>query len=74
MYHRFGEIQVYNNHPAGYDNSRNVQVDGSKLDIHLQRFREVFSSKNWLVRIYEVLPEPNREKSVAKGIEGRQLI
>jgi hypothetical protein len=44
------------------------------LDIHLQRFREVYTSTNWLLRIYKVLPEPGRQPKVKNGIEGRELL
>ena len=61
-YHRFGELKTTRGKPTGFDKMRNCEI-GHK-EIHLKHFRESFSSKSWIVRIYEVLPEPNREKAM----------
>ena len=60
MYHRFGEVLLSTEHGHGWDYNRDEQVDMDYLDIHLTRFREVYQSSLWFVRIYEVLKEPNR--------------
>lgn len=59
MYYRFGEVLVYNGYPTGWDRVRNAEI-GHK-DITFTKFREVYTSKNWLVRVYEVLEQENRE-------------
>jgi len=42
----------------GWDRVRRAEV-GVK-DIDLEHFEEVYTSRNWLVRIYRVLPPQNR--------------
>ena len=71
MYHRFGEIQLARDFPAGFDFSRNERVDPYKLNYELTNFEEVYTSENWLVRIYRVVPEANRQPKIKNGIEGR---
>ncbi|OMJ86981.1 hypothetical protein SteCoe_11377 [Stentor coeruleus] len=57
-YYRFGEVQGYNR-GSGYDVVRNAEI-GEK-NIKLRQFSEVFTSEHWIVRIYKVLPEENRD-------------
>lgn len=57
MYYRFGEVQFHGT-PPGYDGARQTEL-GEK-DIHLKKFREVYTSRNWMVRIFEVLEPENR--------------
>lgn len=57
-YHRFGEVRTKADQPSGYDTVRNAEI-GFK-DIHLHYFRESYSSSRWMVRIFEVMKEPNR--------------
>ena len=57
-YYRFGETRTKGDKPGGYDTVRNAEIGLKKYDLHY--FREAYSSTRWLVRIYEVLPTPNR--------------
>lgn len=52
-YNHFKEWHL-NQLPNGFDIARGFQVDG--LDFQLKYFQEVFSSSNWLYRIYRILP------------------
>jgi len=61
-YHRFGELKTTHGKPKGFDKMRNCEI-GFK-EFNLKHFRESYTSKSWIVRIYEVLPEPNREKAM----------
>lgn len=63
-YYRFGEIQGHNR-MMGYDVVRRAEI-GDK-NIKLRQFREVFTSEHWIVRIYKVLPEENRDGFKAKS-------
>lgn len=56
-YNNFGRYQLHPSYPKGTDFSRMTQVQGVDK-IKLTNFREAFSSKNWIVRIYKVLPDP----------------
>ena len=58
LYYRFGEVQIYEDEPPGYDTDRGVEIGHKEFD--LTHFEEAFTSKNWLVRIYKVLPQNNR--------------
>ena len=60
LYYRFGEMYVYEDEPLGYDAERGAEI-GYK-DFDLTKFEEAYTSRNWLVRIYRVLPEANRGK------------
>eukprot|EP00918_Siedleckia_nematoides_P064009 GHVU01139241.1.p1 GENE.GHVU01139241.1~~GHVU01139241.1.p1 ORF type:complete len:537 (+),score=100.60 GHVU01139241.1:274-1884(+) len=53
-YHRFSELT------GGRDYARNVQVDSS--GITLRTLEEVYTTTNWIVRIYKVKPPANRSK------------
>jgi dolichyl-diphosphooligosaccharide--protein glycosyltransferase len=57
-YYRFGEVRTRGDQPAGFDTVRNSEIGLKKYDLHY--FREAYTSSRWLVRIYEVLPLPNR--------------
>ena len=57
-YYRFGEVQGYNR-PSGFDVVRHAEI-GEK-NIKLKHFRDVYTSEHWIVRIYQVLPEENRD-------------
>ena len=54
-------MQIYGDKDPGYDTARDAVI-GYK-DYELTEFEEAYTSKNWLVRIYKVLPKRNREKS-----------
>jgi len=58
-YYRFGELQNDPRAPGGYDRTRNAAV-GVK-DIKLKYLEEAYTSENWLVRIYRVKKEANRD-------------
>ncbi|KAL8271929.1 hypothetical protein Esti_004053 [Eimeria stiedai] len=45
-YHRFGQAT------KGFDFARKVQIDNK--DIHLEHFEEVYTTENWVVRIYKL--------------------
>lgn len=57
-YYRFGETKLRKDYDRGYDRMRNAFIGYKDFDLHY--FREAFTSSNWLMRIYEVLPLPNR--------------
>jgi dolichyl-diphosphooligosaccharide--protein glycosyltransferase len=57
-YYRFSEVMTMYGKPKGFDRVRNVEV-GVK-NIQLQHLEEVFTSENWIVRIYKVKKEFNR--------------
>jgi dolichyl-diphosphooligosaccharide--protein glycosyltransferase len=57
-YYRFGEVRTRGDQPRGYDTVRECEI-GLK-DYDLKYFREAYSSERWIVRIFEVLPLPNR--------------
>ena len=58
-YYRFGELQNDPRAPGGYDRTRNAAV-GVK-NIKLKYLEEAYTSENWLVRIYRVKKEANRD-------------
>jgi hypothetical protein len=49
--------------PASHsvDSDGSSQRDDGARRAGLTHFREAFTSENWMVRVYEVLPEGNRE-------------
>uniref|UniRef100_A0AAR2LF18 Dolichyl-diphosphooligosaccharide--protein glycosyltransferase subunit STT3B n=1 Tax=Pygocentrus nattereri TaxID=42514 RepID=A0AAR2LF18_PYGNA len=60
-YYRFGEMQVTLDFrtPPGFDRTRNAEI-GNK-DIRLKHLEEAFTSEHWLVRIYRVKKQENRQ-------------
>jgi len=70
-YYRFGEVRTRGDKPAGYDTVRNCEIGVKKYD--LKYFREAYTSSRWLVRIYEVLPLPNREQGLYKAAGEKAL-
>ena len=56
LYYRFGEVP--SKYGYGYDKKRK-EIIGHK-DITLTHFKEVYTSKSWIIRIYEILPRSNR--------------
>jgi len=58
MFYRFGEVLMYDNYPTGWDRARDKEI-GHK-DISFTKFREVYTSDNWMIRVYEVLEPENR--------------
>uniref|UniRef100_A0A8K9XTM9 Dolichyl-diphosphooligosaccharide--protein glycosyltransferase subunit STT3B n=1 Tax=Oncorhynchus mykiss TaxID=8022 RepID=A0A8K9XTM9_ONCMY len=61
-YYRFGEMQLDFRTPPGFDRTRNTEI-GNK-DIKLKHLEEAFTSEHWLVRIYKVKKEENRDPLV----------
>lgn len=57
-YYGFGELMTDPRAPAGFDRTRNVEI-GNK-NIKLEHLEEAYTTEHWLVRIYKVLPPPNR--------------
>ena len=57
-YYRFGEVRTRGDQPGGFDTVRNSEIGLKKFDLHY--FMEAYTSSRWLVRIYKVLPLPNR--------------
>lgn len=66
-YYRFGEVRTSAEKGSGYDTVRKSEIGLKKFD--LKYFREAYSSSRWLVRIYEVLPTPNRAPNFKKSKE-----
>lgn len=58
-YYRFGEVLTDPSKPLGFDKVRNVEI-GNK-NIKFEHLEEVYTSENWLVRIYKV-KRPNNHK------------
>lgn len=58
MYYRYGELLVYSDQPLGYDKNREMEVGDSHIEF--TKFREVYTSRNWMLRVYEVLEPENR--------------
>ena len=71
LYYRFGEIRTYRDRPAGWDNARQAEIGVKHFDLHL--FEEAYTSANWIVRIYRVLPPKNRGRRY-EGPERRWFI
>merc|ERR1712066_922714 len=64
-YYRFGELMNDPRAPGGYDRTRNTAV-GVK-NIKLKYLEEAYTSENWLVRIYRVKKEANRDIKAKVG-------
>lgn len=62
-YYRFGQV-------GGYDTVRRAHI-GDK-DFVLTRFKEVYTSQKWLVRIFQVLPEENRDQMTSSSMYTKQ--
>ena len=59
MFYRFGELHTQHGKGTGFDRARQREI--AHKDIKFTKFREVYTSALWMVRIYEVLDETNRE-------------
>jgi dolichyl-diphosphooligosaccharide--protein glycosyltransferase len=55
-YHNFRRFQFHPTVSIGTDLARRTPVPN--LDIKLVNFQEAFTTKNWIIRIYRVLPDP----------------
>ena len=70
-YYRFDEVKNPSNGQYGFDASLNSFI--GRKNIKLKRFKEAFTSQNWIVRIYSVNELPNREIPViTRFIKRRQ--
>ncbi|OHS92951.1 Oligosaccharyl transferase STT3 subunit family protein [Tritrichomonas foetus] len=56
-YNNFKRFQLHPSYPSGHDFIRMVKVPHLET-IKLTHFQEAFTSKNWIVRIYKVMPDP----------------
>jgi len=63
--HRFGEKLTERDKPLGFDRARRQEVADKEVELH--RFEESFTSKNWLVRIYKLLPDAEDEEDATLG-------
>ena len=52
-YYRFGNTTTESGKPLGYDRARREEI--GRKSFEFQHFKEVFTSSNWLVRVYEVV-------------------
>jgi dolichyl-diphosphooligosaccharide--protein glycosyltransferase len=59
-YYNFKRFQFHQSVPSGTDMMRRVMIPN--LDIKLSHFQEAFTTKNWIIRIYRVLPDPNWDR------------
>lgn len=73
-YYRFGEIQLDHSSPPGYDRTRNVEI-GNK-NYKLEHMEEAYTTEHWIVRIFKVKKEENRnpDKDVLRGIRRKKSI
>ncbi|KAF6258860.1 Oligosaccharyl transferase STT3 subunit-domain-containing protein [Scenedesmus sp. NREL 46B-D3] len=58
-YHDFAPASERQIGMRGYDRVRNTQI--GKTDVPLKYFEEVFTSEHWMMRIYRVRDQPNRD-------------
>lgn len=65
-YYRFNEVRFSYQHPAGYDTVRNMPVDSKS--IKLKYFSEVYTTSRWIVRVFKVNDEPNRDDKIEGSI------
>lgn len=68
-YYGFGDLMTDPRAPSGYDRTRNVEI-GNK-NIKLEHLEEAYTTEHWLVRIYKVLPPPNRPRLKKKTMKIR---
>ncbi|XP_013775635.1 dolichyl-diphosphooligosaccharide--protein glycosyltransferase subunit STT3B-like [Limulus polyphemus] len=59
-YYRFGELQLDLRSPSGFDRTRNVEI-GNK-NIKLEYLEEAYTTEHWLVRVYRVKKQSNRQR------------
>lgn len=65
-YHRFNEVRMSYQHPAGFDTVRNMAIDPTP--IKLKYFTEVYTTQRWILRVYKVNKDPNRDDKVSGSI------
>eukprot|EP00041_Stephanoeca_diplocostata_P020835 m.474267 g.474267 ORF g.474267 m.474267 type:complete len:127 (-) comp21675_c1_seq2:144-524(-) len=56
-YHRFDTVFTEPGKPSGYDRVRRSEI--ARKRIRLTRFKEVYTSENWVVRVYELVKASN---------------
>jgi dolichyl-diphosphooligosaccharide--protein glycosyltransferase len=59
-YYHFNKYSMHPQMPPKFDFVRRAQIP--HLDISLTRFKEAFTSKYWIVRIYQVMPDPGWDR------------
>ena len=64
-------MYTYEDEPLGFDAERGAEI-GYK-DFDLKYFEEAYTSRNWLVRIYRVLPQTNRGPQFAEEFPRRLM-
>ncbi|WIA39883.1 hypothetical protein OEZ86_013325 [Tetradesmus obliquus] len=66
-YHDFAPAAQRQFGMNGYDRVRNTQI--GKTEVPLKYFEEVFTSEHWMMRIYRVRDQPNRDaaKPASRG-------
>lgn len=71
-YYRFGEIQLDHSTPPGYDRTRNVEI-GNK-NFKLEHMEESYTTEHWIVRIFKVKKEQNRnpDKNVLRDLRRKK--
>ena len=65
-YYRFHEVRYGYNQPAGFDTVRQAPVDPTP--IKLKYFSEAYTTQRWIIRIYKLNDEPNRDDGIEKSI------
>ncbi|KAI3390119.1 hypothetical protein SNEBB_010160 [Seison nebaliae] len=60
-YYRFGQMNLDYRAPPGYDRVRNAEI-GNK-NFKLNHLEEAFTSEHWLVRIYKIKKEANKDSN-----------
>jgi dolichyl-diphosphooligosaccharide--protein glycosyltransferase len=55
-YNRFAKFNFGGQVPPGVDILRRASI--AEVPVRMSRFEEAFTSQNWIVRIYRVLPDP----------------
>ena len=65
-YYRFNEVRLSYQHPPGYDTVRNMAIDSK--DIKLKYFSEAYTTSRWILRVFKVNKDPNREDGIQGSI------
>ena len=63
-YYRFGEVMSPRG-GTGFDLVRQAEIPDK--NIKLKHFKEVYTTSHWIVRIYQLLPESNRDTLLSKS-------
>ena len=65
-FNQFGDLKLEDDYPAGFDFARNKTAATNKIG-KLDMFEEQYTTKNWLLRVYKVLPHKNRAPRFANA-------